>query len=84
MLSSVYNMAKQRCLAAANIIVVGDIYDKFVNAFVEGTKKLRIGYELDASVDMGPLASKKGKEKVLYYIQRGVEKGAKLILDGRF
>ncbi len=83
LLGSVYNMAGQRCLAAANIILVGDIYDRFINAFVEGAKKLKIGYGLDESVDMGPMASKKGKEKVLYYIEKGLEEGARLILDGR-
>jgi malonate-semialdehyde dehydrogenase (acetylating)/methylmalonate-semialdehyde dehydrogenase len=32
---------------------------------------------------MGPVVTKKHKEKVLGYIEKGIQEGAKLILDGR-
>ena len=32
---------------------------------------------------MGPVVSKKHKEKVLGYIEKGLQEGAKLVLDGR-
>ena len=83
LVGSVYNMAGQRGLAAANIIVLGDVYDRFIEAFVERVRRLRIGHGLDERTDMGPLASRKGRERVLRIIKRGIEEGAKLILDGR-
>ena len=38
---------------------------------------------MDADTDMGPVISKVHKERVISYIEKGVEQGAELILDGR-
>ncbi|MEM1646084.1 MAG: aldehyde dehydrogenase family protein [Ignisphaera sp.] len=82
---SKYGNAGQRCLAIQNIVVVGDdsFYKKFLNAFVESVKQLKIGYGLDEETDMGPMASLKYKNTVISLINKGVEEGAKLVLDGR-
>jgi malonate-semialdehyde dehydrogenase (acetylating)/methylmalonate-semialdehyde dehydrogenase len=73
----------QRCLSGANLVAVGDVYEPLKRGFVEAVSKLRLGYGLDESVEMGPLVSQRAKERVLGYIQQGVDEGAKLILDGR-
>ncbi|MEM1526397.1 MAG: CoA-acylating methylmalonate-semialdehyde dehydrogenase [Ignisphaera sp.] len=82
---SKFGNAGQRCLAIQNIAVVGDdqFYNKFKNAFVETTKALKIGHGLDETTDMGPMASKRYKDHVVKMIEKGIEEGAKLILDGR-
>jgi len=85
LMSSFYGNAGQRCLSGANAIVLGkdDFYKKFIKAFTEATAKIRVGYGLDESIQMGPLQSKDAKERVLGYIENGVKEGAKLRLDGR-
>jgi malonate-semialdehyde dehydrogenase (acetylating)/methylmalonate-semialdehyde dehydrogenase len=50
---------------------------------METTKNIKIGYGLDESVQMGPLRSPDKKDRVLKYIERGLEEGAKLTMDGR-
>ncbi|MEM0027436.1 MAG: CoA-acylating methylmalonate-semialdehyde dehydrogenase [Ignisphaera sp.] len=82
---SKFGNAGQRCLAIQNIVVVGDdaFYNKFKNAFVEATKVLRIGHGLDETVDMGPMASKKYRDNVIKMIEKGINEGAKVVLDGR-
>ncbi len=82
-ISSFFGNAGQRCLAGSNLVLVGDIYDKALRLFIESALKLKLGYGLDESVDMGPLVTSKARERVIKYIERGVEEGAKLILDGR-
>jgi malonate-semialdehyde dehydrogenase (acetylating)/methylmalonate-semialdehyde dehydrogenase len=84
-MNSVYGCAGQRCLAGANVVAVGDdaFYEQLKRKLVESAKKLKTGYGLDETVQMGPLRSKQAKEKVLSYIETGIKEGAELILDGR-
>jgi malonate-semialdehyde dehydrogenase (acetylating)/methylmalonate-semialdehyde dehydrogenase len=82
-ISSFFGNAGQRCLAGSNLVLVGEIYSKGLRAFVESASKLKLGYGLDESVDMGPLVTSRARERVINYIEKGVEEGAKLILDGR-
>jgi malonate-semialdehyde dehydrogenase (acetylating)/methylmalonate-semialdehyde dehydrogenase len=86
MMTSFFGNAGQRCLAAANAVVVGDddaFYRDFVDRVVALTSNIKVGYGLDEAVQMGPLRDKSKKEKVLKYIETGLKEGAKLTLDGR-
>ncbi len=86
LLTSFFGNTGQRCLSGANLVIVGKddgFYNRFLNAFVEATSKIRVGYGLDESIQMGPMQSIDGKERVLKYIEIGIKEGAKLILDGR-
>ena len=86
LLTSFFGNAGQRCLSGANLVIVGKddgFYKKFLNAFVEGTSKVRVGYGLDESIQMGPMQSVDGKQRVLKYIEIGIKEKAKLLLDGR-
>lgn len=91
-MTSFYGNTGQRCLSGANLVIVGEglseheynaFYQKVVNAFVEAASKIRVGYGLDESVQMGPLRDKEKKERVTRFIEKGIEEGAKLTLDGR-
>jgi malonate-semialdehyde dehydrogenase (acetylating)/methylmalonate-semialdehyde dehydrogenase len=84
MLASFFGCAGQRCLAGANLVPVGKkAYDAVVPKFIEGAKKIKVGYGLDESTNMGPVVSQAAKKKILGYIQKGIDEGAKLVLDGR-
>ncbi len=82
-IGSFFGNAGQRCLAGSNLVLVGDIYDKALRLFLENASKLKLGYGLDESVDMGPLVTSKARERVVGYIEKGLEEGARLLLDGR-
>jgi malonate-semialdehyde dehydrogenase (acetylating)/methylmalonate-semialdehyde dehydrogenase len=91
-MTSFYGNTGQRCLANANLVIVGeglsdgeldDLYNRVVDAFVAGAKRIRIGYGLDDTIHMGPLRDAGKKETVLGYIENGIEEGATLRLDGR-
>lgn len=83
LLSSFFGCAGQRCLAGAILVAVGEVYEPLKEKFVAAAAKLKVGYGLDESTEMGPVISRKHKEKVLSYIETGVKEGAKLLLDGR-
>lgn len=85
-MTSFYGNTGQRCLSGTNLIIVGEddsFYKDFMDSVLKTTKNIRIGYGLDESVQMGPLRSPDKKERVLGYIEKGLEEGAKLLLDGR-
>ena len=86
MMTSFFGNAGQRCLAAANCVVVSDddrFYRSFADRVVEKASTIRIGYGLDESVQMGPLRDREKKENVLRFIETGLREGARLLLDGR-
>jgi len=86
LMTSFFGNTGQRCLSGANLVIVGkddSFYRTFVDAVIEATSRIRVGYGLDESVQVGPMQSVDGKEKVLKYVQKGIEEGAKLRLDGR-
>jgi malonate-semialdehyde dehydrogenase (acetylating)/methylmalonate-semialdehyde dehydrogenase len=85
LMTSFFGNTGQRCLSGANLLIVGDdsFYKSFVDKVSEATSKIVIGYGLDESVQMGPLRDKEKKQRVLGYIDSGIQAGAKLRLDGR-
>ncbi len=86
LMTSFFGNTGQRCLSGANLVIVGEddeFYKSFMDAVVATTSKIVIGCGLDESVQMGPLHDKEKKEKVIRYIESGLQQGAKLRLDGR-
>jgi len=91
-MTSFFGNAGQRCLAGADLVVVGEglsesaynaFYDRVVDAFVQAARKIRIGNGLDESVQMGPLRDASKKQSVVSFIEKGVQEGARALVDGR-
>ena len=91
-MTSFYGNAGQRCLANANLVMVGEgltdseldaFYNEVVSAFVDAASRISIGYGLDETVQMGPLRDRSKKQRVVNYIEKGLAEGATLRLDGR-
>ena len=80
---SVYGCAGQRCLAASNILVIGDEQGRVKDSLYEAAKSRKTGYGLAAGVEMGPVISAESKARIERLIEQGVHEGAKLLLDGR-
>ncbi len=82
-LMSGYGSAGQRCLAVSNIAVVDEIYDEFVERLITASKEITLGDARDPDIIMGPVISESAKERILNYIDIGLNQGATLALDGR-
>lgn len=80
---SVYGCAGQRCLAASTIITVGDTQGDFRDAIVESARSRVTGFGLDEGVEMGPVINTTSRDRVKGLIQKGIDEGAKPLLDGR-
>jgi len=79
-----YGSAGERCMA---ISVAGPGGDKTADALGAKLKPrgeaLKIGPATDKDAQMGPIVSKMQRDKIVGYIDAGVEAGAELVVDGR-
>jgi aldehyde dehydrogenase (NAD+) len=73
----------QRCTATSRIIVHRDVAREFGQRLVGRAKKLRVGFGLDAEVEVGPLVNEQQLKTVDNYVKLGMQEGAKLLLGGK-
>lgn len=71
------------CSNATRVFVQRGIYDSFLARLRERTSKMRVGDPMDPTTDVGSLISAPHMEKVLRYIAKGKQEGARLILGGQ-
>jgi malonate-semialdehyde dehydrogenase (acetylating)/methylmalonate-semialdehyde dehydrogenase len=83
LLTSFYGCSGQRCLSGSVLVPVGDIADELLEKFTAAAKAMKVGDGLNEQTAMGPVVSAAHKERVLGYIEKGIQEGADLILDGR-
>ena len=82
-INSTYGCAGQRCMALPVVCVQESIADEFVALFKKLAQELKIGPAYIAGSQLGPVISAGQKESIEKAIQRGVDEGATLVLDGR-
>ena len=82
-INSTYGCAGMRCMALPVIVVQESIADKFVALLKKKAMALKIGCAYDPETQLGPVVNAKHKEAVCKWIQKGIDEGAELVLDGR-
>ena len=71
-------------MAISVAVCVGEkVGDQVVKNLESRVKALRIGPGEDTSNDMGPLITLDAYNRIHSYVERGLEQGAELIVDGR-
>lgn len=80
---SVYGCAGQRCLAASNVIAVGDQQGKIRDVLVEAALNKTTGFGMDEGIEMGPVITPESKRRIEGIIAKGISEGADILLDGR-
>jgi malonate-semialdehyde dehydrogenase (acetylating)/methylmalonate-semialdehyde dehydrogenase len=82
-IGSAFGAAGQRCMAGSVVVTVGEAHDKLMPPLLETAEQLKVGDGLDEQTQLGPVVSEAARERVLGWIERGVDEGAELALDGR-
>lgn len=77
-----YLNAGQVCTSAERFYVQSDVYDDYVNAFVDHTRSLVLGDPTDAGTDLGPMISAPQRDKVVAQVDAAVAAGAELLVGG--
>jgi malonate-semialdehyde dehydrogenase (acetylating)/methylmalonate-semialdehyde dehydrogenase len=82
-IGSAFGAAGQRCMAGSVVVTVGEAHERLLPPLVEATERLSIGDGLDEAIEVGPVVSCAARDRIAGWIERGVEDGGKLVVDGR-
>ena len=80
---SAFGCAGQRCLAISVAVTIGEAQKTFRDAIADAASSIKVGFGLDAGIQMGPVITRESKRRVESLIATGVTDGAKPIVDGR-
>ncbi len=81
--SAGYGSAGERCMAISVVVTVGDAADELIPRIRARISKLRTGAGADPESEMGPLITAEHRDRVVGFIDGGVDEGAVLVEDGR-
>ncbi|MGK9475554.1 NAD-dependent succinate-semialdehyde dehydrogenase [Melioribacter sp. OK-6-Me] len=73
----------QSCIAAKRFIVADEVYDEFMEKFVDNMNRLRVCNPMERDCDLGPIAREDLLVELEAQIKKSVEKGATIITGGK-
>ena len=85
LMGSAFGAAGQRCLANSVAVLVGgrERQDEVLDALKRAAAELRVGAGNEDGTDVCPLVAPESRARVVAAIERAVENGDELVLDGR-
>ncbi len=78
-----YGSAGERCMAISAIVAVGEVADALVERLAERARRVAVGPGDAPNIEMGPVITGASRDRIVGYIDGGVEEGARLVVDGR-
>jgi malonate-semialdehyde dehydrogenase (acetylating) / methylmalonate-semialdehyde dehydrogenase len=82
-INSTFGCAGMRCMALPVCVVQESIADQFVALLKKKAENMVVGCAYDQATNLGPVVNEKHKKSICDWIQKGVDEGAELVLDGR-
>ncbi|MES2255682.1 MAG: CoA-acylating methylmalonate-semialdehyde dehydrogenase [Pseudomonadota bacterium] len=84
MIGAGYGSAGERCMAIAVAVPVGEATaNRLVAALKPRVEALKVGPYTDAGSDFGPVVNGAARDRISGLVDRGVQEGAQLVVDGR-
>ncbi len=77
-------VAGQSCICANRIYIQRTIADRFVPAFVDAVKRLKVAPGFEAGAQLGPLINEETRAKVHGLVEDAVKRGARLVTGGHY
>ena len=81
--NSACGCAGERCMALPTVVAEESIADELVAWLVKLMQELKMGPASDKTSQLGPMVNADHRQSVIAWIEKGVEEGATLVLDGR-
>lgn len=82
-INAAFGCAGERCMALPVVVVQEGIADALAEELVRLAKEIKVGPAYDKTTGLGPVVNASHKRSVLEWIEKGLEEGASLALDGR-
>jgi 1-pyrroline dehydrogenase len=72
----------QDCTAATRVIAGPKIYDNLLSSLAKSVESVNVGNPLEEGIDMGPMVAKEQLERVVGFVDRARDHGAKVVVGG--
>lgn len=82
-LCSIFLNQGQMCTAMSRLFIEDDIYDRFLDSFIDKARRIKLGPATDYETQMGPLISQAQRKKVMEFVGQAKREGAKLVCGGK-
>jgi len=78
-----FYQAGQVCISVQRIFVKEDLFESFLDGFLEKVKAVHTGDPMDERTLVGPLINKEAANRVETWIKEALNEGAKLLIGGK-
>jgi glyceraldehyde-3-phosphate dehydrogenase (NADP+) len=78
-----FNYAGQVCISVQRMFVHRDVYNRFIERFIEGAKTLVTGDPLDPETQLGPMVDEQQAARTESWVREAEEMGGRVLLGGR-
>jgi betaine-aldehyde dehydrogenase len=82
MLSMGLSLSGQACVAQTRVLTSRSRHDAVVDALAESFRKATVGDPLDPGTELGPLVSRRQRDRVEAYVESGRAEGARVVTGG--
>ena len=82
-LFGVFSLNGERCTAGSRILAERSVYDALVSRLADRAERIRVGPPSDPDTEVGALIHPDHYQRVLSYVQSGLDEGARLVAGGR-
>jgi acyl-CoA reductase-like NAD-dependent aldehyde dehydrogenase len=83
LLAGIFAAAGQSCAAGSRAYIESSIYDEMVERLVRRTQSIKLGNPIEATTQMGPVATRAQFIKDGFMVGRAIEEGAELLCGGK-
>lgn len=84
LIGSAYGSAGERCMAISVAVTVGDdTGNTLIERLAPRVRALKVAPYTDPESEMGPIVTRGSLDKILGYVESGIDEGAELVVDGR-
>jgi len=80
--SGAFSAAGQNCIGVQRMYIERKIYERYMEEFVNQTKKLKVGNKLEEDTDVGPMITKEEAERVESWVNEALDMGGRLLAGG--
>jgi acyl-CoA reductase-like NAD-dependent aldehyde dehydrogenase len=80
---AIFHNQGQACIAGSRLVLHERVADEFLDRFVALARSIRVGNQLDAATEMGPLTSAQHRDRVLGYVDIAREQGGQVLAGGK-
>ncbi len=78
-----FTYAGQVCISVQRMFIHEEIWDAFMDRFVEGARALKLGDPLDPTTDLGPMVDSTAAGRTQRWVDEALALGGKALLGGK-